>query len=144
MSEATATAIPNRPQAASIVADSRRMTFLPALFGPRRMVAGEATIYNVMGQLSPEYRGGLWDFLELDGKPLYMRHDGEGRIGIQWHGNGFEGIVSTDAAGIIACLLAFSSLSFDDPTDLMADAFHRLREFALDHPEARTIFRAID
>ncbi len=144
MSEAAATAIPNRPQTPTIVPDNRRMNFLPALFGPRRMIAGESMIYTIMGQLDANYRGGMWDFLEVGGKPLYMRLDGEGQIGIEWHGNGFQGTVSTDAAGIIACLISFSSLSFDDPTDLMADAFHRLREFALDHPEARTIFRAID
>ncbi|WP_407922267.1 antirestriction protein [Aureimonas psammosilenae] len=64
-----------------------------------------------------------------------MHLDGEGQIGIRWQGNSFKGIVSTDAAGIIACLLAFPSLSWDDPTGRMTNAFHRLREFALDHPD---------
>ena len=144
MSEAAATAIPNRPQTPTVVPDSRRVNFLPALFGPRRMIAGESMIYSVVGQLDTNYRGAMWDFLEVDGKPLYLRLDGEGQIGIQWHDNGFQGTVSTDAAGIIACLISFSSLSFDDPTDLMADAFHRLREFASEHRKADTICRAID
>lgn len=144
MSEASTTAILNRPQQVTVVPDKRRMDFLPALFGPSRMLAGEGTIFDFMRKLSAEYSGGLWDFLELDGKPLYMRLDGEGHLSIRWNSNGFEGTVSTDAAGIIACLLAFSHLSFDDPTDRMAKAFHRLLDFASAHPEAGVIFQAID
>ena len=144
MSDVAASPAMNRPHAAHIVPDARRMQFLPDLFGVNRMIAGERTIFSIMSQLDENYCGGLWDFLELDGKPLYMRLDGEGHIAIRWHGNGYAGTVSTDAAGIIACLIAFSNLSFDDPTDRMAEAFHRLREFALAHPEASAIFRATD
>jgi len=61
-----------------------------------------------------------------------------------YEGNGFKGEVSADAAGIIACLMAFSHLSFQTGDDRIIEAFHNLREFVSTHREARLIFLAID
>jgi len=59
--------------------------------------------------------------------------------------NGYEGLLSADAAGITVCLFACSHLSFyDSRDDLFAERFHQLREFALQHAEAAQILAAID
>ncbi|WP_019999109.1 antirestriction protein [Aureimonas ureilytica] len=134
----------HHPRTALVVPDDRRLEFLPALFGPEGTWKGESAIYHVMRTLCADYRGAYWTFYELDGKPLYMGVQSDKVIPIGWPHNGYEGTASRDAACIIANLLVFSNLSFDDRTDRMAEVFHRLREFASEHREANTIFRAID
>ena len=61
--------------------------------------------------------------------------------------NDYRGQVSAEAYGIIVCLHVYSYQSFDDehPSGpVCGEMYHRLREEALDHPEARTILAAID
>lgn len=129
---------------ATVVPDDRRMDFLPTLFGLRHLIVAEHTVYTVLERLSPDYRGGFWDFLENEGRPLYLRPASKGRFRITCDGNGYQGEVSADAAGIIATLFAFSHLSFSDRSDRMADGYQHLYAFAADHAEAREIFAAID
>ncbi len=59
--------------------------------------------------------------------------------------NGYEGDMSADALGITACLYAYSHLSFNSViADTCNKHYHLLREFMLDHAEARSILAAID
>jgi len=61
--------------------------------------------------------------------------------------NGFEGTLSADAIGITTCLYAYSHLSFTDSPDFAdkcAQQYHLLREFMFEHPEAKSILKAID
>jgi len=59
--------------------------------------------------------------------------------------NYFEGEMSGDAFGIALCLFALSHMSFaENAPELLAERFHRLREFALDHAEAGAIFGFLD
>jgi hypothetical protein len=59
--------------------------------------------------------------------------------------NGYEGSLSPQAFGIVACLYAYSHLSFTPKlADVCGEQFHRLREVAMDHTEARGILAAID
>lgn len=130
---------------ATLVPEERRMDFLPRLFGRRLLIIGEHTVFSLMERLSPaDYGGGLWDFYELAGEPLYMAPTSKPRFRLSWEGNGYEGEVSAGAAGIIATLFAFSHLSFRHGDDALADGFARLHAYAADHPEASDIFQAID
>ncbi len=127
------------------VPEARRMAFLPRLFGRRLFLIGEHTVFSFMEHLSPaDYSGGLWDFYELEGEPLYLAPTARPRFRLFWEGNGYEGEVSAGAAGIIATLFAFSHLSFSHDADELATGFARLHAHAAEHPEAREIFRAID
>ncbi|WP_313806620.1 antirestriction protein [Sphingobium sp.] len=132
--------------AASLVPDERRINFIPTLFGRRHFFRGEMLLYTFMQSLSPDYSGGYWQFFEVGHQPLYLAPNGRDRFQIRCGSNGYDGEVSADAAGIIATLFTFSYLSFefDDDDDHIAEAFHRLRDHALDHPEAAEIFSAID
>jgi len=129
---------------ASLVPDERRADFLPALFGRRHFFKGETLLYTMIQSLSPDYSGGYWQFFETGGRPLYLAPTARDRFRICCQGNGFDGEVSADAAGIIATLFTFSHLSFETEDDHIAEAFHRLRDHAFDHPEAAEIFSAID
>jgi hypothetical protein len=130
--------------AATLVPDARRSGFLPRLFGKELIFVGEASVYNFMQWLSPDYRGGFWNFLEHRGKPLYLAPTSAERFRIICRTNDYEGEVSADAAGIIATLFTFSYLSFDHPVDHLSESFERLRDYACVHAEAAKILRAID
>ncbi len=60
--------------------------------------------------------------------------------------NGFEGQLSADALGLTACLYAYSHLSFSDGhvTEVCAEQYHLVRDYAMDHDEVRAILAAID
>lgn len=127
------------------VAEERRPTFLPELFGPTRMLVAENMVYAMMDSLSPlDYGGGHWDFYEQGGRPLFMAPTSKAHYRMACSGNGWQGEVSAEAAGIIATLFAFSHLSFHHASDQLVEGYARLYEFAGDHPEAAEIFQAID
>ena len=139
---------PTEPTAPSIqareVPDAERMQMLPRHFG-RDMMTVETAIYTFMRRLTRQYRGGFWRFFELSNGGFYMAPEGEhATFNICVDENGFDGEMSADAAGITACLFAYSHLSFQIQNDSLATHYHQLREFALNHPEAASIFAAID
>ena len=74
-----------------------------------------------------------------------MSPDTDGTFGVV-SDNGYRGSMSADAFGIVACLYAFSHLSFggDDLAETCARHYHLLREYMLDHAEVREILAAID
>ncbi|AJR26826.1 antirestriction protein [Sphingobium sp. YBL2] len=132
------------PEAVTIVPEHRRSAFLPALFGRCHFFMAETMVYNFLSLFSPDYRGGYWKFLEAGGRPLYLAPAGQETYRICCQGNGYTGMLSADAAGIVATLFTFSHLSFEVEDDHIVEVFHRLRAFAGDRVEATKIFSAID
>ncbi len=131
--------------APSPIPEAERVNFLPRLFGLRLLLIGENTVYTFMGALCSAYSGGFWQFYETDTGALYMAPDGDGPMKLSWDGNGFEGEMSRDAAGIIATLFALSHMSMSfRGCEHLADQYHRLLDFAGGHEESRAIFGAID
>jgi len=132
-------------RAATIVPEDRRAEFLPALFRPRHMLIGEVSVFRFMGLLAPQdYRGGFWNFFELDGKPLYLAPAKQSRFHLSCASNGFDGEMSADAAGIVATLFALSHLALDFEDEHLSDGYDRLIDYARNHSEAADIFGAID
>jgi hypothetical protein len=127
------------------LADDERADFVHALFGLNFPFKLEPTIFNMSGMLARAYNGGYWQFYALPGGAFYMAPDVDHGFEVNCE-NGFEGTMSADALGITACLYAYSHLSFGDGhfAEACADQYHRLREYALDHPEAGAILAAID
>jgi hypothetical protein len=82
--------------------------------------------------------------VELTNGGFYLRTGSE-PVAFRVPSNGFEGVMSPDAAGITVCLFAYSHLSFQFPADtcLSRHSF-LLRAYAIEHPEASLIFAAID
>lgn len=134
-----------KPSPATLVPEARRVAFLPALFSPPMMLIGESAVYQFMAWLAPDdYKGGLWQFRERDGQPLFLSPATDKRFRLFCETNGYVGEVSAEAAGIIATLFALSHLSFQHSADQLSEAYLRLYAFAGDHPEAGEIFKAID
>ena len=125
------------------VPEGERLDVLPKRFGQHMLVV-ESAIYDFMAASARSYRGGFWKFFELSNGGFYMAPVGEITFDIHVEGNGFEGVMSADAAGITACLFAFSHLSFQIRSDALVNHFYQLRAFALEHAEASVILAAID
>lgn len=130
---------------ATKVADANRLSFLPFYFGGAMLLA-EACVFKLAEQQSEDYRGGLWDFYELTNGGCYMAPSGPERLRVKVRTNEYEGEMSRDAAGIVWTMFACSHLAFrfEAAAELLSTRYHQLREFALEHPEAREIMAAVD
>ena len=92
------------------------------------------------------YKGGYWDFYILSNGGFYLSLS-DVRTYHVIADNFFEGDLSSNALSISACLYAYSHLSFVSTvafSDTYADMYHKLRQFMLDHHEARKILSATD
>ncbi len=134
---------------AKLVQTRRRMLMLPTYFPGTFMVA-EGTIYSFLDRLSQDYQGGFWDFFELSNGGFYMAPKASATA-LKTHftisvpfGNGYEGELTCDAAGIVACIFAYTYLAETTGKDYYLDLYDNLRNFAYGHPEAAQILRAID
>jgi hypothetical protein len=125
----------------TVVPREDRMRFLPDLFATLHQRV-ENAIYDWMSELAADYRGGLWEFVRIESGGGYLRPPGkEHRLGCA---NGFEGTVSADAAGIIVTMYALSHLSFECPSQLLAERYMQVRVLVMEHPECESILDAID
>ncbi len=127
------------------VSDDQRISITVDLFGVYFPMRLEPFVYAMTSKLSDDYGGGYWQFYSLSNGGFYMSPDSDGRFQVICE-NGHECLMSADALGITACLYAYSHLSFgdDDFSETCARLYHLLREYMLDHQEARSIFAAID
>lgn len=129
-------------QFATRVPEAKRPDCLARHFGCHQ-VRVEQGVFGWMERLAPAYRGGYWEFNELPNGGFYMApHDGP--YTLSWEGNGFEGTVSADAAGVIACLMCYSHLSFVINDPRISNSFRHLLACVHRHPEGAAILRAID
>lgn len=129
---------------ATLVPEDQRLSILPKFFGLAQMLRAEALTYGWMTKLSIDYTGGYWHYYTLDNGGFYMAPSEEKPWRIAVNGNGFEGSVSADAAGIIATLFMIGQLCGELQTEAMADAYHALLDFATEHAEQAAILNAID
>jgi hypothetical protein len=124
----------------------RRVSHTAALFGVHFPMQLEPYVYSVTSELASEYHGGYWQFYTLSNGGFYMAPNVDQFFRVSCE-NGYEGHLSADALGIAACLYAYSHLSFggDDAfVETCAQQYHLLRDYMLEHPEARGILGAID
>ena len=130
---------------AALVPDANRLNFLPRHFGTRYMMAVEQEIFTQMREICEDYSGGYFNFYYLSNGGCFIALETSEPLKIAVDGNGYEGTMSAEAAGITATLFALSHLIFRFSNgERLAERFHQLREFALDHAEAGAIFAAID
>lgn len=129
----------------TIVPESGRLNFVDNLFGMAYMLKLEPTVFSIAEALADEYTGCYWEFHDLSNGGFYMAPRFETEFFVSSE-NGFEGKLSPDAFGITVCLYAFSELSFRDDrlAQICTEQYHLLRAYIGEHPEARSIYRAID
>lgn len=129
----------------SLIPEPHRVKVTSDLFGIDFPLRLEPCIFGLARQLSTDYQGGYWEFYRLSNSGFYMtpEHDKPFEVMAE---NGFSGQLSPEAFGIVVCLYAYSGLSFgEDPlAEACTEQYHLLREFAIDHNEARSIVAATD
>ena len=132
---------------ATLIPGCQRSAHVDRLFGAAFPFSIEPRIFATAESLSLDYRGGCWAMFELSNGALYIAPETEQAFRVVAE-NGFDGTMSADAFGVTVCLYVFSLASFDHRKPRLAERcaehFHRLREFAFDHPEAGAIFGATD
>ena len=131
------------PIVTSLVSDAERMLTLPRHFGSH-MLEAETTVFAWLRELSADYEGAYWHFYELSNGGFYMAPDVSEPFRIEVVGNGYRGRMSADAAGITACLFAYSHLSFRFRDGPFGDHYAWLLDFAADHAESAVILAAVD
>jgi len=127
-----------------LVADDQRTNVTADLFGVYFPLQLEPFIFSMANRLSEDYGGGYWHFVSLGNGGFYMAPDSD-RFQVASE-NGWEGFMSADAFGITACLYAYSNLSFGSGqfAETCANQYHLLRDYMMDHAEARAILAATD
>lgn len=128
-----------------LVPEAKRMDTVDRLFGIQYVLKLEPTVFQFAEQLAENYDFGYWEFFLLSNGGFYMALRSDTIYNVSCD-NGFEGQMTADALGIVACLYAYSNLSFGDGefAVICANHFHELRGYAMEHPEVRSILRAID
>lgn len=142
----TASDQPNTAITSTLVPEDQRMDITAALFSNHFPLQVEPFVYSITDNIAHEYNGGYWDFFTLSNGGFFMAPHADHQFNVSCE-NGFRGQMSADALGITSCLYAYSNLSFSDNaglSEVCTQHFHLLREYALDHPEAGNIFRAVD
>lgn len=102
---------------------------------------------SALENMCEDYKFTNWQYYSLSNGGLYAAPTPvtEGQlINISVKGNGYQGLLSPDAAGIVVSLYILNALSWRTEKDSIIELFYLLREYALDHKEMSSIFSAID
>jgi Antirestriction protein len=130
----------------TLIPEEQRLSHTAKLFGAHFPLVLEPVVYGITNRMAEDYHGGYWNFYTLENAGFYMAPDCDQIFQVSCD-NYFTGELSADALGITACLYAYSHLSFSKDTvfgRLMADHYHRLREFMMDHQEVAALLGATD
>ncbi|HCB0451515.1 TPA: antirestriction protein [Klebsiella pneumoniae] len=132
---------------ASVVPDELRIGFWPPHFGSiPQWITLEPRIFAWMDRLCADYHGGIWNFSTLSNGGAFMapesEHDEKWTLFNSMNGNGAE--LTSEAAGMVACLMAYSHHACRTECDAMTGHYYRLRDYALNHPECSAIMYLID
>ena len=132
---------------ASVVPDELRIGFWPQHFGSiPQWITLEPQIFAWMDRLCIDYHGGIWNFSTLSNGGAFMapesEQDEKWTLFNSMNGNGAE--LTSEAAGIVACLMAYSHHACRTECDTMTEHYYRLRDYALNHPECSPIMHLID
>jgi hypothetical protein len=129
-----------------LVPEAQRSDHVGKLFGVHFPMQLEPFIYTVTERMAPDYRGGYWRFYSLSNGGFYMAPETEKTFEVSCE-NYYRGTLSADALGIVACLYAYSHLSFSRNEQIgrmYAWHYHLLRQYMCEHPEIGAILLAID
>lgn len=132
---------------ASVVLDELRIGFWPQHFGSiPQWITLEPRIFALMDRLCDDYHGGIWRFSTLSNGGAFMapesEHDEKWTLFNSMNGNGAE--LTSEAAGMVACLMAYNHHACRTECDAMTEHYYLLRDYALNHPECSAIMHIID
>ncbi|WP_421355647.1 antirestriction protein [Pseudocitrobacter faecalis] len=132
---------------ASAVPDELRIGFWPQHFGTiPQWITLEPQIFVWMDRLCSDYQGGIWRFSTLSNRGAFMApesdHDEKWTLFNSMNGNGAE--LTSEAAGMVACLMTYNHHACRTECDAMTEHYYRLRDYVLNHPECSAIMHLID
>lgn len=132
---------------ASVVPDELRIGFWPQHFGSiPQWITLEPRIFAWMERLCADYHGGIWRFSTLSKGGAFMapesEHDEKWTLFNSMNGNSAE--LTSEAAGMVACLMAYNHHACRTECDAMTEHYYLLRDYALIHPECSAIMHLID
>ena len=126
------------------VPEAERPWFLAAQVGPGHAFRFLCLMEVWMSVLSTDHRGGGSRFVALSNGGFFAAPATKVPMHVAAE-NGFEGVLSAEAAGIVATLYALCHLAEEVEDDNVTMKYHLLRDFAMrEHVEAPSIARAID
>lgn len=128
---------------ATQVKEIKRLNFLPAHLG-NHFLRFENAVYYFTSKFCTEYNGGSWDYLNLNNGGFYIKPNSDKCFSLFIESNHFEGVVTSDALGIITSLFSLNQILFHDNSEALIDKYYFLRDFALEHQERESILSAID
>ena len=126
--------------------EQERLDYTAELFGSHFPLRLEPVVFTVATKMAPEYQGGYWRFWRLSNGGFLMVPTDD-RAFTAHSMNGWQGELSADALGLVACLTAYSHLSFTGVGDFpreCARQYHLLREIVYNHDEVAAILSSID
>jgi hypothetical protein len=128
------------------LAPSERNAHVHNLFGLHFPLLIEPRVYAFTDLLVDAYEGGQWEFYLLSNGGFFMSPNLSEPIEVKCP-NFYSGHLSAAALGIVVGLYAYSHVSFSKDErlrELGTQHYFLLRDYALQHPEARQIFQAVD
>lgn len=126
------------------VPEAERPWFLAAQVGPGHAFRFLCLTEVWMSMLSRDHSGGDSRFVALSNGGFFVAPVTKAPMHVAAE-NGFEGVLSAEAAGIVATLYALCHLAEEVEDDNVTTKYHSLRDFAIhEHAEASSIARAID
>ena len=100
-------------------------------------------IFSMYHRMSEDYRGGDWDWYRLSNGGVYVAPRIGGTVSISCE-NMYRAEVSAQAAGLIACAMAYSYLSLAAGGDCYGRGYLLLFPYLAQQPDAACIFAALD
>ncbi|HAU1484589.1 TPA: antirestriction protein [Legionella pneumophila] len=125
-----------------LVLEKNRLNFFPKHV-KRHVIQFENIIYYLANSMCYQYNGGYWNFYELSNGGFFIAPALKQQLEIYVDGNGFNGVVSSEALGVIVTLFSINGI-LGQGDDYLIDKYYALRNFALQHEERDLILLAID
>lgn len=127
----------------TIVPGHKRSSALPDRF-PGLFLVYEMLVYRYKETFCQDYSGGYWDFVELSNGGFFMSLRSSQPCKLIIPANGFEGVMTAEAASIVINIFALSRLAKEHKMGFLIDMYYALRDFACDHQESYQILSAIE
>ncbi|MBN9230958.1 MAG: antirestriction protein [Legionella sp.] len=125
-----------------LVLEKNRLNFLPKHV-KRHFIQFENIIYYLAKSMCHQYNGGYCNFYNLSNDGFFLAPALKQQFEIFVDGNGFNGVVTSEALGVILTLFSINGI-IGQGDDYLIDKYYALRDFALQHEERDLILLAID
>lgn len=104
----------------------------------------ELTTFSLADYFIDEYHGGSWSFFSLSNGGFYMAFKHEGNVTFNNQNNLFCESIDPEIASIIINLYAISAVVSESRDKNLQKRYQQLYQYAMELPEAKLIYRALD